>query len=264
MNDADLPGAPNPQRLPTQIVLGMPIHALNLSETVAVCGVLVGAGGVHHVAGINAAKFLDASADAHYWRVLQSSSLLSADGISVVWASRFLGCPLPERVAGIDLMQALTAEAAAQGWPVYLLGSQPSSVLGTRTNLIGRHPNLVIAGARDGYWSPDEEQEIVAHIASSGARIVFVGLPSPAKEFFLERNCAHLRDCLVVGVGGSFDVLSGNLARAPKWVQRLGMEWIYRLAQEPRRLWRRYLVGNVRFAARVLRARSSLAWHRIR
>ena len=122
-----------------------------------------------------------------------------------------------------------------------------------------RHPRLAVAGRRNGYFRADEEAGVGDAIRVSGARLVLVGISSPMKERFLARNLERMGPVLAMGVGGSFDVWAGKTTRAPAWMQRAGLEWFHRFAQEPRRMWRRYLVGNLRFAWIVLRARFSRA-----
>lgn len=228
-------------------VLGVEVDALTMDQTIDRAQELIEAGGLHHHAVVNAGKLVLAQDDADLRDALAAAAIVNADGQSVVWASRVLGEPLPERVAGIDFMDHLLARAALRGWPVYFLGARDEVVRAVVDVETQRHPGLVVAGWRNGYWSSDEEDAVVAGVAASGARVLFVALPSPEKEWFVARHRASLDDLLVVGVGGSFDVVAGVTKRAPETWQRLGMEWAYRFVQEPGRMWKRYLVGNSRF-----------------
>ena len=170
---------------------------------------------------------------------------MNADEQSVVWAGRLLGVRFPERVTGIDLMERLLAEAQTRGLGVYFLGAKPDIVQRFVEVCRERYPRLEVAGWRDGYF--DDPTAVADQVRVSGARLLFVGISSPGKERFVDAMRDRLGPLLTVGVGGSFDVWAGVTSRAPQWMQRSGLEWLYRLVQEPRRMWRRYLVGNVRF-----------------
>lgn len=231
------------------------VDALTYAESLAEIARLVESPGVRQHAVVNASKVVAAQRDDTLVGALEACDLVNADGMSVVWASRLLGTPVPERVTGIDLMFALFGVAAERGWPVYLLGAREHVVATVVERLGEMHPGLTIAGARNGYWESHEEADIVQAVRESGARLLFVAMPSPKKELWVARHRDDLGVDLVMGVGGSFDVLAGVTRRAPKWMQNGGLEWFYRFVQEPRRMWRRYLVGNAAFAAIVLRQR---------
>jgi N-acetylglucosaminyldiphosphoundecaprenol N-acetyl-beta-D-mannosaminyltransferase len=167
--------------------------------------------------------------------------------MSVVWALRGSGQPVPERVAGIDLMDRLLAAAAEHRLSVYLLGARREVVEALEKKSRVRYPGVEIAGFHDGYFGPQDHQAIVEEIRASGAHILFVGMPSPFKETWCERHRERLDVPVIIGVGGSFDVLAGYIKRAPRWVQSAGLEWSWRLLMEPRKLWRRYLTTNSEF-----------------
>jgi N-acetylglucosaminyldiphosphoundecaprenol N-acetyl-beta-D-mannosaminyltransferase len=177
----------------------------------------------------------------------RAAHLTVADGMSVVWALRASGQPVPERVAGVDLMARLLAEAGEHRLRVYFLGARREVVTALAETSRGRYPGIEIAGFRDGYFAPDEHRAIVEEIRASGAHMLFVGMPTPFKETWCERHCRRLEVPVIMGVGGSFDVLAGFIRRAPRWLQAMGMEWFWRLLMEPRKLWRRYLTTNVEF-----------------
>jgi len=191
--------------------------------------------------------------------IVKACDLVNADGQSVVWAARFLGLGVPERVAGIDLMGRLIELCENERWPVYFLGATDDVLASFEAEALRRHPRLTVAGRRNGYFRADQEAGIADAIRQSGARLLLVGISSPMKERFLARNLGRMGPLLAMGVGGSFDVWAGKTTRAPVWMQRMGLEWFHRFAQEPRRMWRRYLVGNLRFGWIVLRARFSRA-----
>jgi N-acetylglucosaminyldiphosphoundecaprenol N-acetyl-beta-D-mannosaminyltransferase len=202
---------------------------------------------------VNASKVAAAGRDEELRRIIENADLITADGMSVVWASRLIGKPLKERVTGVDLFQAFAERAAAHGWPIFLLGAREASVKGAVETLASRHPSLRIAGYRNGYFDPAESPAIAESIRRSGAAILFVAMGSPGQERWIAEHLGSTGVRFALGVGGSFDHVSGLAARAPRWMQRAGLEWLYRLMREPRRLWRRYLVGNTVFVWRVLR-----------
>ncbi len=205
---------------------------------------------------VNAAKLVSVQSDARLRAVVNGCELVTADGQAVVWASRLLGDPLPTRVAGIDLMHELLALAAARGYRVYILGARPEVLERAVARLRDAHPGLVLAGRRDGYFSPEEDAAVAAEIRSSRPDILFVAISSPRKEFFLGEHGRAIGASFIMGVGGAIDVAAGVTRRAPRWMQRTGLEWLYRLGQEPRRLFRRYAVTNGQFIAYVLAARA--------
>ena len=253
----DAPGYPSRTYaspvVPSVDICGLPVHPLTMADTVAAAERLIEQGGPHQHVVLNAAKIVQAHDDPELAEVIRQCSLVNADGQAVVWASRVLGNPLPERVAGIDFMFELWRVAARSDYRVYLLGAEEAVV--TRAADIAREQGVDVVGCRDGYWTRDQEDAVVAAVRETRPHLLFLALPSPAKERFLSRHLDSLGAALVVGVGGAFDVIAGRRRRAPRWVQRLGMEWAYRLVQEPKRLFRRYLVGNVRFVALVSRYR---------
>jgi N-acetylglucosaminyldiphosphoundecaprenol N-acetyl-beta-D-mannosaminyltransferase len=170
-----------------------------------------------------------------------------------VWASRLLGDPLPTRVAGIDLMLELLTLAEERGYRVYVLGARRDVLEQAIGRLRKLHPLLEFAGCRDGYFSDADEPSVVAEIRAAHPDLLFVAMSTPRKEYFLGRWGPELDVPFSMGVGGAIDVVAGVTKRAPPSLQRLGLEWAFRLAQEPRRLFRRYLVTNSEFVALTLR-----------
>jgi N-acetylglucosaminyldiphosphoundecaprenol N-acetyl-beta-D-mannosaminyltransferase len=177
--------------------------------------------------------------------------VIVADGQSVVWASRALRRPLPERVAGIDLFQRLLYMAEQQGRSVYFLGAKPEVLERMIKRIRVQHPALRIAGSHHGYYADDEAASVAEAIHGSSADLLFLGMTSPKKEIFVAVHGARTGAKVVHGVGGSFDVLAGVVKRAPRVWQRMGCEWLYRALQEPRRLGKRYLTTNVAFVGLV-------------
>lgn len=231
-------------------IFGVPLDLLTMDETIARCVELVQMGAPAQHVVINASKVVMMQDVAGLREVICGCEIVNADGQSVVWAGRMLGIPVPERVAGIDMMERLIAEADARGWPVYFLGARQNVLDTFLVRICEGHPRLLVAGSHDGYFR--DPTEMAAAVRESGARLLFVGISSPKKEFFLAEYLAEMGSVFAMGVGGSFDVVAGVTRRAPVWMQGVGLEWFYRFIQEPRRMWRRYLVGNNRFAALVV------------
>lgn len=242
-------------------VFGVPLDLLTMDETVARCVELVEAGRPAQHVVINAGKVVMMEDSPELRGIVANCDLVNADGQSIVWAGRLLGLPVPERVAGIDLMHRLLAEAEKRQWPVYFLGARRSVLDACLESVRGRYPRLRVAGDRDGYFSDDAD--VAAAIRLSGARLVLVGISSPRKEQFLSLHLSAMGPVLAMGVGGSFDVAAGLTRRAPLWMQRAGLEWFYRFMQEPRRMWKRYMYGNLRFAQIVLRERMAKSQGRV-
>ena len=190
----------------------------------------------------------------------RAADMVVADGMSVVWALRLLGRPVPERVAGIDLMTALLAAGSTAGLRVYFLGATTGIVEALVAHCRRRFPGLVVVGSRSGYFTSDDHEAIVEGVHASRPHFLFVGMPSPMKDLFCQRYRDRIQVPVVMGVGGSFDVLAGFIRRAPRALQVTGLEWAWRLMMEPRKLWKRYLTTNGEFIwlvfREVLRGRS--------
>lgn len=236
-------------------LFGMLIDALTPQDVIALAEEALRSRRRLLIGVVNAAKIVHLRSDEALRESLLECDVLLADGQSVVWASRLLGKPLPQRVAGIDLFEQLLALADRDGRSVYLLGAKPS-VLRAVEEVIGpRWPGVRIAGSRDGYFDMAASAQVAAQIASSGADMLFLGMSSPKKETFLASYGPVLGVPIRHGVGGSFDVLGGLTKRAPERWQRCGLEWLYRVLQEPGRLWRRYLTTNTAFVLLLMRER---------
>lgn len=205
---------------------------------------------------VNAGKIVDMQDDDELRQSVNSCDLINADGQSVVWASRFLGSSLKERVAGIDLMENLVEMAYKKGYKVYFLGAKEEVVKNVVDIYSRKYSKEIIAGYRNGYFTKEQEKSIANDIANSNAQLLFVAITSPNKEIFLYQNRELLSNVnFTMGVGGSFDVVSGLVKRAPLWMQKVGLEWFYRFLQEPKRMWKRYLIGNTKFVLLVIKER---------
>lgn len=234
-------------------ICSIPVDVLTMRQTLEqIESAILEKKQIHHVV-INAAKVVNAQKDIELRNAITSCDIINADGQSVVWAARFLGEALPERVAGIDLMESLVALSGEKGYKVFLLGAKEEVVERVRQKYVAEHGTGIIAGYRNGYFKKEEEEDVAKQIAASGADMLFVAMSSPKKEIFLDTYKHLIQVPFIMGVGGSFDVVSGLVKRAPLWMQRTGLEWFYRLAQEPGRMWKRYLVGNSAFIYLVLK-----------
>lgn len=226
---------------------------LTLAETVDWVSQLVKAGKRGYICTVNVAILMMMRSNQRLQNFVDNAALIVADGQPLIWTSQLLPSSLPERVTGIDLIDAIAQRAEAEGLGIYLMGGT-TQVIGTAVlKMQSKYPKLKICGFDNGYFNESQAAARAEAIAQSGAQILFVGMGVPRQEIFLETNWEKLGVNLAIGVGGSFDVYSGIRKRAPFWVQQTGLEWLYRLVQEPQRLWKRYLLTNSRFMLEVLR-----------
>jgi N-acetylglucosaminyldiphosphoundecaprenol N-acetyl-beta-D-mannosaminyltransferase len=230
-------------------ILGCRIDRLTMSETVHECERFILNGHSAQHVSVNAAKLVAMRDNPALREVIESASIVSADGQSIVWASRLLGDDLPERVAGFDLMHRLLALAADRGYRAYFLGARQQVLARAMERLRVLYPGLEIAGCHHGYFADSESDEICAEIRAASPHMLFVAMSSPRKEVWFAEHGATIQVPLTMGVGGSIDVVAGVTRRAPRWAQRAGLEWFFRLIQEPGRLGGRYLTTNGRFVA---------------
>lgn len=231
--------------------LGYPVDSLSMEEAVAWVGCAVYEPGFHHIAVLNANKMWIANRNAELREIIQRAELVIPE-YAIVWGCRVLGTPVRAHIGGVMLLKSLLPWLESEGIGVYFLGAQPAVTEMMIARLRLQYPRLRIAGARSGYFDAAESAEIVGTINDSGARILFVAMGTPRQELWIEKQREHLQVHVALGVGGSFDVLAGVKKDAPPWI-RHGGEWIYRLAQDPRSLWKRYLTTNPWFVAQVLR-----------
>lgn len=228
-------------------ICGIPVDSLTMKETIEkIDNSIICKAKIHHVV-INAAKLVNAQKDFKLRHAISECDIINADGQSIVWASKLLGRPLPERVAGIDLMEEVVKLASLRGYRIFLLGATEKVVGRVAEVYKTKYHNDIVAGYQDGYFLESEERLIAERIRTSKADILFVAMSSPRKEIFLSKYKMELDLPFIMGVGGSFDVVAGKTKRAPKWMQVYGLEWFYRVLQEPRRMWRRYMFTNASF-----------------
>ena len=247
-----LGGGGTPREMPPVInFFGIPV--LNTTMTEAVDWVVASALGKKNklMAFVNPDCLNIAWKDASYRTVLLAADRVLPDGIGVHLGCRMLGLALRANVNGTDMFPILCEAAARERLPIYLLGARPGVAQAAAANMVKRHPDLKIAGTRDGYFLPAEDESVVDAINASGARILLVAFGVPRQELWLSRWRDRLAPPVSMGVGGLLDFYSGRIPRAPVWVREMGLEWVYRLLQEPGRMWMRYVIGNPLFLLRV-------------
>lgn len=232
---------------------GVGLDLLTVDETLSKVSEFIEARqSVQHVV-VNVAKLVYAQNDENLRNIINSCPLINVDGAGIILGAKFLGIDIPERVTGIDLMQKLIEYSAAKGYGVYFFGAEEEVVTKVVDIYKKQYPKLVVAGYRNGYYKPEEEEKIVSDIKDSHADILFVAMGSPKKEIFLGNYSKTMEVPFTMGVGGSFDVVAGKVKRAPEWMQKLHSEWLFRIIQEPKRMWKRYAVTNSAFAMMLIK-----------
>jgi N-acetylglucosaminyldiphosphoundecaprenol N-acetyl-beta-D-mannosaminyltransferase len=209
----------------------------------------------HTIITVNVAILMMMRSNSILARAVRQADMVVTDGMPLVWTSRWLRTPVPRResgTTGTDLMLRLLRIGGEHRLRVYLLGTTEARLTALKQVIARRYPDVVIAGARNGYFMPADNAEVIRDIRESRADLLLVGMPAPFKEIWCERHRAELRTPAILGVGGAFDVVAGFVPRAPVLLQKAGMEWAWRLAMEPRRLWKRYLVTNTQFLALLM------------
>ena len=235
------------------VILDTEVDVLDMKETINLVEKYVQTKTPLHLIGVNADKINEVKENELMKTIVNSCGIINADGASVILASKYLDKKLPERVAGIDLMQELVKLSNEKGYSIYLLGAKQEVVEKTADVLKQKYNKLIIKGIHNGYFKEDDWKDISKELKKAKPDFVFVGITSPTKEYLIEflQNDGH--ECVFMGVGGSFDVISGNIPRAPKWMQKANLEWLFRVMKEPKRLFKRYFVGNRKFIKAVRR-----------
>lgn len=234
-------------------VLGVPVDVVTMKEAIQRVQHMYEEPGLHLVATANAEMVMLARRDKELHTILSNAALVVADGAGVLWAGEQKGQHFPERVAGCDLSLALLAEAAKRRTPVYCLGAAPGVAEQAIRNVEKKVGSLVVVGTHSGFFDDREEARIIDAIAQSGAKLVLVALGVPKQEKWISQKLAHLDGVVAIGIGGSFDVMAGVVKRAPLWMQRNRIEWLYRLAKQPQRILR--MLALPRFMWVVLTAK---------
>lgn len=240
-------------RASTVNLFGVPVHDVTMSQALGIVDEAITSRKRLHIGVVNAAKIVNMHRDEALRQDVLQSSLILADGIAVVWASRVLGNPLPERVTGIDLMSGMLALGNERGYSVFLLGASEDVSAAVAGRVRREFPGVKLVGRHHGYFKGADEPKVAQAIAEAKPDILLVAMTSPLKEKFMAKWVDQTDIPVFHGVGGSFDVFAGKVQRAPPGWQRLGLEWLYRLKQEPGRLWKRYLVTNSVFCGLLIK-----------
>jgi len=258
----------------TIVILGIPVDNLDMDETVERILSLIEASRRDGRARLVATVNVDFVVNTLTWRlsrlrhpelidILRRADLVTPDGMPIIWTSRMLGAPLKERVTGADLVPRLAQAAARSGKSIYFLGGQGDVGQQAARQLQAQFPDLKVAGADSPFVKiegealtaeTDKDQEVVERINRSGADILLIGFGNPKQEVWFERNRSQLRVPVSIGIGGTYEFVVGTVARAPQWMQKAGLEWIFRITQDPKRLWKRYVVGFFKFGVMILPA----------
>ncbi len=238
-------------------LLGVSLPILTRRDALAAVEGLYGGSGPSRLFYVNAHTLNLAVEDQEFAGVLRRGDLLLNDGVGVSWAARVAGFRFIHNLEGSDFNPLILDLAAQRGWKVFFLGGRPGVTEVAAENLTRRFPELRVVGTAHGYLDEAESTWVTGEVKQSGAEVLMVGMGSPLQEMWMEEHLEASGVRLGIAVGGFFDFESGRVPRAPRWMNRAGLEWSYRLAVEPRRLWRRYLVGNPRFIARVVSHRYS-------
>ncbi len=227
--------------------LNAPMDALTMQQTLAIAEHAIRTRTrLQHVV-VNVAKLVNMQNDANLQADVSGSDLINIDGMGVVWGARLCGHHVPERVSGVDIMEHLLALCAAKGYRPYFFGAKQDVLERAIQNIKAQYPAIEIAGHRNGYFSAADEEGIIRDIANSNADCLFIAISSPTKERLLAQYKDTINVPFLMGVGGSIDIKAGITKRAPLWMQKAGLEWLYRMLQEPRRMCRRYAVTNSKF-----------------
>lgn len=233
-------------------IFGIPINAMTMDQVLCLVHNNIESREKLHIGVVNAAKIVNMNKNEDLNKAVLASDIILADGMSVVWASRLLRKPLPERVTGIDLMMEMLERGNKYSYRIFLFGATEEVSKKVAEIIRLKYPNVKVVGRYNGYFKEKEEFEIAKIIEISNADILLVAITSPKKEKFLARWSEVVKVPICHGVGGSFDVMAGKVERAPEKWRQLGLEWLYRVKQEPLRLWRRYLVTNIIFSKMIL------------
>lgn len=207
---------------------------------------------------VNVAKLVHMQTDEALYHDVAGSDVINIDGMGVVLGCKLMGLDVPERVTGIDIMEGVLACCQKHGFKPFILGARPDILQTAKEKIEARYDGIQFAGVQDGYYDRAHEREVMQRIADSGADCLFIAMPSPHKERIMQQYKDLLTIPFMMGVGGSVDVIAGYVKRAPEWMQKSGMEWVFRLIQEPRRMWKRYWTTNRTFALLLLKAKLGL------
>jgi N-acetylglucosaminyldiphosphoundecaprenol N-acetyl-beta-D-mannosaminyltransferase len=233
--------------IPSTKILGVRVDLVSLNQSLSIIDNFISSRKTHQIVVVNVAKIVKSIKDVFLKQIIDEADLSGADGMPLVWVSKLFGKPIPGRVNGTDLMENLIERSVNKGYRIFFLGAEQEVVKKVVHIYQSKFPKLQIAGYRNGYFSPQEESSIANEIGKSKADILFVAFGTPKKEIFIKKYKDIMNVPVIHGVGGSFDVITGKTKRAPLWMQKSGLEWFFRIIQEPKRMWKRYLVTNTLF-----------------
>lgn len=241
-------------------LLGVKIHRVDMAGTLALIREYVSSGQPHIIVTADASSVVRAQNDDEFRYLVNAADLVTPDGHGVLKAASMLGSPLIERVSGVEIAKEMCRMSAEEGFSVYFLGAAPGVAELAVKNLKERFPALNVAGVHDGYFDPSKDSEIVEKVRNSGAQALLVAMGIPRQEKFIFDNMNKLGVCVAMGVGGSFDVFSGKVKRAPVWFQKHGLEWLYRLVKDPTKI--KKAAALPKFASMVMCRRAAQVWSR--
>lgn len=238
-------------KVPTVSIFGVPFSKLSLQDTVQYLTDAVNSGQPHQVITANPIMVMEARQNPDYLAMMNRAELIVPDGAGVVWAANYVGQPVAERVTGFELLHELMKAGETHRWKVYFVGASPVIIQAAVEKLSQKYPLVNIVGVRDGYFGPEDDEEVIAEIQEAKPDLLFVGRSADRQEPWIDNYKSRLQVPVIMGVGGSYDVISGKLKRAPKWFIRMRLEWFYRLLQEPWRYKRMMVLPK--FALTVMR-----------
>jgi N-acetylglucosaminyldiphosphoundecaprenol N-acetyl-beta-D-mannosaminyltransferase len=237
-------------------ILGIKVNSVGMAETIATVEKFIAEHAARIVITPNVDHLIKAREDEEFKRIYEQADLAVPDGVPLLWAARFLGTPLVERVNGTDLFEALCERAAERGYRLFFLGAAPGVAASAACKLAERHPKLKVVGTYsppfDFFNSIAENEKIEAMIRASQPDILFVGLGAPKQEKWIYRHRHKMQVPVSIGIGASFEYVAGKTARAPRWMQRAGLEWLYRIVENPGRYWKRYIIDDFVFFPLVM------------
>lgn len=243
--------SPNP---PDSVnLLGMRVDRVTMETVLQLVEDYINSRKPHHIVTADASMVVTATQDPEFARIVAASDLVTPDGAGILWATRRMGTPVPAKVSGVDLSAKLIALSGEKNWNVFLFGAAPGVAEAAAQQMRERYPNANIVGVRDGYFKPEDEPQIIETIRAAKTDILLVALGIPKQEKFIFRNKTAMGVPVCIGVGGTLDVFSGTVKRAPVWIQNIGLEWLYRTASDPKRRIGK-LVLLPKFARMVLQA----------
>ena len=224
-------------------MLGAGIHNVTMEDAINAVDGFIREEGLHQIITLNAEILYQAQSNARLLALVNQADLVTPDGSGIVWGADYLGSPLKERVSGIDLLWEICRMAPEKGWRIYLLGAAPGIADKAAENLQVKYPGIAIAGVRNGYFdmnNKEEIQKVLEGVQQAAADIIFIAIGAPRQEYFIADYGKDMGVKVAVGVGGSFDVVAGAVKRAPVFMQKMGIEWLWRLLCQPSR-WKRMM-----------------------